>query len=108
MKKNGSSKTIEILGKKIEINKVYESKGETYVTITTREDVLLSKIYMIMDGKKVELQKTILSKKNKELDKTTSHTRTLRFIGTGKELNLQIKGLRYKKIYNEVIDIPVN
>lgn len=105
LKKSEENKNIEILGQKIEINKVYESKGETYVTITTKEDVVLSKVYMIMDGKKVELQETISSKENKNMDGTISHTRTLHFAGTGKELKLEIKGLRYHKVYNQVIDV---
>lgn len=108
LKKNEENKTIEILGEKIEINKVYESKGETYVTITTKEDVVLSKLYMIMDGKKVELRETISSEKNKNVDGTSSHTRTLRFKGKGKEFELEIKGLKYNKVYNRVIDVDVD
>ncbi|MCY6369432.1 DUF4179 domain-containing protein [Clostridium ganghwense] len=108
IEKNVSSKTIEILRQKIQIDKVYEAKGETYVTITTKEGVVLSKVYMMMDGKKVELQETILSKKSKNSDGTISHTRTLRFKGTGKKLQLQIKGLKYNKIYNHVIDVAVD
>lgn len=108
LKKNEENKTIEILGEKIEINKVYESKGETYVTITTKEDVVLSKLYMIIDGKKVELRETISSEKNKNVDGTSSHTRTLRFKGKGKEFELEIKGLKYNKVYNRVIDVDVD
>lgn len=108
LKKNEENNTIEILGQKIEINKVYESKGETYVTITTKGEEVLSKVYMIMDGKKVELRETIASKKNKNVDGTGSNTRTLCFKGTGKELKLEIKGLRYNKVYDQVIDVEVN
>lgn len=108
LKKNEENKTIEILGEKIEINKVDESKGETYVTITTKEDVVLSKVYMIMDGKKVELRETISSEKNKNAHGNVSHKRILRFNGAGKELKLEIKGVRYNKVYNQVIDVDVN
>jgi hypothetical protein len=108
LKKNEENKTIEILGEKIEINKVYESKGETYVTITTKEGVVLSKVYIIIEGKKVELCETISSEKNKNVDGTMSHTRTLCFKGTGTELELEIKGLKYNKVYNRVIDIDVD
>ncbi|WMJ79364.1 DUF4179 domain-containing protein [Clostridium sp. MB40-C1] len=149
LKKDDMKNLIEVLGQKIQIDKMYEEKGDTYVTITTKEDVLLSKVYMIMDGKKVRLEETIYNKENikkkenyknkdndeevkekynnkdnseemkekhnnynesdaKYKDGTKSNTRTLRFEGTGENLQLQIKGLRYNKVYNKVIDVKVD
>ncbi|MCY6957176.1 DUF4179 domain-containing protein [Clostridium brassicae] len=136
LKKGDMEKVIEILGQKIQIHKVYQEEGNTYVKITTKENILLSKIYMIMDGKKISLEKTISNEKHienkenfkdkdnteevkekhnnnnesdvKDKNKSINNTRILKFKGTGETLQLQIKGLRYNKVYNKVIDVKVN
>ncbi|WP_099189385.1 DUF4179 domain-containing protein [Tepidibacter mesophilus] len=98
-------KTVNIQNQDIVINKVYESDTETFVTITTENHVVLSKIFLIIDGRKVELQNTI-SNKDKEKGNGT-YTRTLRFIGTGEKLELKIERIKYKKTVDEVVDIPI-
>lgn len=105
---NQEKKTIEILGQNVEINKVYKSDGKTYVTITSMEDLLLSKIYMRIDGKTVDLKNTIDGQENKNSDGSITHTRTLCCEASGKNLKLEIKGMRYTKSYNKLIDIPIN
>ncbi|MFU0824581.1 DUF4179 domain-containing protein [Clostridium sp.] len=100
-------KKLEVLGQKIDINSVYEKEEKTYVTITTKEDVVLSNVYMIIDGKKTELKNTAPSKHDKKPDGTISYTRTLCFEGSGEELILEIKGIIYNKIYNQVVDVEV-
>lgn len=108
LSKENINQSVEILGQNIEINEVYELDGETYITITTEESVLLSRVYLIADGKTVELVETNSDEYDKKLDGTITHTRTLRFKGIGDKLQLDIKRMRYSKIYNEVIDIPIN
>lgn len=108
LKKGENKKTIHILGQNIDINKVYESNGETFVTITTEESVILSKVYLMIDNKSVELENTIEDSLDKKMDGTITHTRTLRFIGTGKDLQLNIKRIKYNTIYNKAIDIPID
>lgn len=105
---NQEEKTMEILGQKVDVNKVYKSAGKTFVTITTKEDVLLSKVYMMIDGKKVELKNTIEGQKNKNYDGSTTYTRTLCFEDSGENLKLEIKGIIYNKSYNKLIDIPID
>ncbi|KNF08340.1 hypothetical protein CLPU_8c01050 [Gottschalkia purinilytica] len=105
--RNNKVKSIKILDNKIDINKVYESKGKTYVTITTEENVVLSKVHLLIDDKKVKLENTISNKHDKKENGVTTHTRTLCFKGTGKSLKLDIKRLKYNKNYNQIIDIPV-
>lgn len=108
IEKDGNEKSIEIQGENIKINKVYESEGETYITITTKKSVILSRVYLMVDGEKVELYETINDEYDKKEDATITRTRTLRFKGTGNELKLHVKRLRYNTIYDKVIDIPLD
>ena len=106
--KTKGNQAYEILGQKIEIEKVYEEKGETFVTISSEESVVLSKVKLIADAKEIELQDTILDQDEKLSTGTIIHTRTLRFKGTGKELKLKIDRIRFNKTFNETIDLPIN
>lgn len=101
LKKHGEKQSIEILGQNVEINKVYESEEETFVTITTEESVILTNVCLIIDGKSVQLEEA-------SLYGTDTNTRTLRFKDVGDELEFHIKGITYNKVYNEVIDVPIN
>lgn len=103
--RNEKNKTVEILGRKMEINNVYDKEGKTYVTITTKEDVVLSEVYMIIDGKTIELKETSQGNHDKKSDGTITYTRTLCFEGSGDKLTLEVKGIKYNKIYNKTIDI---
>ncbi|GAA0182214.1 DUF4179 domain-containing protein [Clostridium sediminicola] len=105
--KGDNNKTINIQDQSIQINKVYEEKDETFVTITTEEHVVISRIFLMIDGSKVELQNTNTDNKEKNEDGTVTHTRTLRFIGTGEKLELKIERIKYKKTIDEVIKIPI-
>jgi len=107
LKDKEKDKTIKVLEKEVIINDVYEDSGNTQVTITTEEEIILSKVYMMIDGKKVELDKTTSINHDKKLNGTITHTRTLDFKGTGKEKKLLIKGIMYNKVYNQVIEVPV-
>lgn len=73
---------------------MYEKEGDTYITITTDENTLLSKVYLYIDGEKVDLKETIPKINN---------TRTLKFEGTGEDLVLSIERIKYNKSYNEII-----
>lgn len=108
LKDDGSKQNFKILGQDININKVDVSNGETYVTITTEESVLLSKVNLDIDGKTVELEDTTKDEYKKEKDGTIKHTRTLRFGESGKDLSLNIYRIKYNKVYNKVINIPID
>ena len=102
--KKETSKDIKILNQDIRINNVYEKDGNTYITITTDENTLLSKVFLYMDGEKVGLSETTTDELEKHEDKVKiNHTRTLRFEGTGEDLKLGIERIRYSKFYNEII-----
>ncbi|MCT4617951.1 MAG: DUF4179 domain-containing protein [Marinisporobacter sp.] len=106
--KDEMNKSFKILDQNITVNKVYEENGETYVTITTDESVLLSKVSLIIDDRKINLEETIFSEYDKGKDGKINHTRTLHFLGTGKNLKLDIQRIKYNKIYDQIIDIPIN
>ncbi|QGU94410.1 DUF4179 domain-containing protein [Clostridium bovifaecis] len=107
LSKGEKGKSVEILGQKIDINDVYEKEGKTHVTITTKEDVLLSKVYMMMEDKKVELKSTVPVNHDKKQDGTITYTRTLCFEDTGDKLTLAIRNIRYNKTYNKEINVEV-
>lgn len=60
---------------------------------------------MIIDGKTIELKETSQGNHDKKSDGTITYTRTLCFEGSGDKLTLEVKGIKYNKIYNKTIDI---
>ncbi|WP_352420656.1 DUF4179 domain-containing protein [Proteiniborus sp.] len=99
---------IEVLGQKIEINKVYESDRSTYVTFTTSEDVVLTRVVLIVDGERINLKETTSSDLKKLEDGTIMHTRTMHFPKTGSKYELSIEKMAYTQAYNKIIDIPLD
>ena len=101
--KDSLGETYAILDEDILINKVFEEKGNTYISITTDKETYLSSLYLDMDGQEAPLEQTI------EEDYTqNSRTRIVKFKGTGEHLELLVKTLRFKKdvgmtIYTEEI-----
>ncbi|WP_411681117.1 DUF4179 domain-containing protein [Clostridium thailandense] len=103
LKKGIQNENINIENKNVKLEKVYESNGNTYVTFSTDSDIILTKVNMLMDGKFIELNKTI-----RENSKKLSNTRTLEFHGTGNNLELNIERMLYRTNYNKIIDIISN
>lgn len=105
LKKDMENQSIYTENKNIDIKKIYETKGNTYVTISTETDIILTKVNMIIDGKLIELNKTIPVNTTKD---SNVNTRTLEFVGTGNNLELNIQRMIYRKNYNEIVDIISN
>lgn len=107
----GSRKEFEILGQSIKISDVYEKDGNTYITFTTEESTILSRVYLNIDGDKKQLRETISGDTEKIvetedggiLDPTIEYTRTMRFEGTGEDLQLEIERITYSKSYDKII-----
>ena len=102
----GETRDINILGQDIEINKVYEEGDNTYITFTTEESTVLSRVYLNIDGERKELQETIPGDYEKIVEGDTAKvyfTRTMRFNGTGEKLELDIQRIRYNKNYDKTI-----
>ncbi|MHB8077103.1 DUF4179 domain-containing protein [Desulfosporosinus fructosivorans] len=105
---DGEKQSLNILGQMVEITKIETSKGETHITISSEESLILSRIYLMMDGKKVSLEQTIMDKYDKLPDGRSIHTRTLRFLGTGDELELDVQRMTYSKSNHEMLEIPID
>ena len=95
-----------ILGETVVIEEVYEDDGSTYITFKTDENTQLSRVYLIIDGEKHELQETIHGELEKILEGDASrvlYRRTMRYNGTGDKLELDIQRIRISEDYNELI-----
>lgn len=102
----GETRDINIQGQDIKINKVYEEVDNTYITFTSEESTALSRVYLNIDGERIELQETIPGDYEKIVEGDTAKfyfTRTMRFNGTGEKLDLDIQRIRYNKDYNKTI-----
>ncbi len=102
----GESKEIKVLGKDLSIDKVYEEKGKTYITITTEDGFFLNRVDLNIDGEKRKEMNIIPGELNKIVhgdSVTLAYTRTLEFEGTGEKLELDIQRIRYNKEYNKII-----
>jgi len=104
----GQPNKFAIMGQEVWIKDVYESDGSTYITFTTEENVVLSKVYLNIDGERKSLQETIPGEVEKAIAAEESkaiiyYTRTMRFAGTGKELELNIERIKFTKNYDLTI-----
>lgn len=98
---------VMVKGQEIIINKVFESNGNTCVTITTEEETILTKVMLLVDGERVNLNRTFNDDYTKLKGGKILHIRTLEFNELGDNYKLDIKRMTYAKEYNEVIEIPV-
>ena len=101
------TKEIEVEGQRISILEITESIGDrTEITIESEESVLLPGIQLVIDGQAKNLEEM----HSEEYIKTNNQIlkrRTLSFKGTGKDLQLKLNKIHYKKEYDEIIDIPI-
>lgn len=104
---DGEIQSLNILGQKVEINKIEKVQGETRITFNSKEGLILSRVYLLIDGQKVSLEQTILDDYDKLQDGTIIHTRTMRFLGTGDELELDVQRMTYTTSYDKVLEIPI-
>jgi hypothetical protein len=102
----GESKEFKILDKDIRIDRIYEENGKTYITITTEEGLLLSRVYLNIDGERKREMNTIPGELNKIIDGDAvriQYTRTMEFEGMGDELELDIQRIQYEKEYDKIM-----
>lgn len=101
-------KTIQIKGQDVLIDKIDRKNEETVITITTTNTVTLSKVYLLAGNNRVDLSETTDYTFDKKEDGTVTKTRTLRFKTTAENLQLEIKRIRYEKLYDEYVDISLD
>lgn len=100
-----NSTEVSLLGQRIEIQRVWISEGKTYITVSSTEDVILTRVRLNADQRTLKLEKTIDTKQNKSTAGQIIKTRTLMFDGSGKEMELNIQRMTYGMVCNKVIDI---
>ncbi len=105
LREGGKQKDIRIEGQDVKINKVYKENGNTYVTITTEENTILTKVYLLIEDKKVALKQTLKVDYKKEQNGRMMYTRTLEFPKVGDKQKLIIERMSYTKFCNKSIDI---
>lgn len=107
MDKDEKNKNIRVLEEGITINKIYEEKGNTYVSITSEENLYLTSVYLNIDGEKTNLANTIEDNSDNQIENKNPskvlRRRTMEFKGRGENLELQINKLRYNKNYDKII-----
>jgi len=108
LQKGQEAQSVKVLDQNIAINKVIESNGCTDVTITTEEGTVLTRVYLLVDGKKTELEKTDGDSYEKLADGSILHTRTLHFPETGKIYQLCIERMTSVTSLNKKIHIPLS
>lgn len=103
-----AAQSYQIMGQDINIMNVRESNGDTYLTLSSQDTVKLTKVYLLMDGKKSALEDTSWDEYLKKSNGTIVHTRTLHFKGVGQQLELNIVRMAYQSECREIIRIPVD
>lgn len=98
---------IEVEGQNILIDEIKEINGSTYITFSTEEDVVLTGVYLIIDGERNSLKETLNSEYDKLNDGRVIHRRTMHFNSSGLNYQISIERMTFSKIYNEMIDIPI-
>ncbi|MGE5389658.1 MAG: DUF4179 domain-containing protein [Deltaproteobacteria bacterium] len=108
LNENKEDVPVNVLNQSITINRVFESDGDIFVTLSSEESVILSRVYAVMDKRRIELLETVDEKIEKGTDGKITRTRTLHFKGTGNKLVLDIQRMSYRTDCNKTIDIPVH
>jgi len=94
-------KTFMINGQRIIIHELTESNGDSFLTISSDESTVLTRVFMNMDGQMTDLNETISDSYNKSAAGQILHTRTLHFSGKGDKLQLIIERMTYKTACRE-------
>ncbi|MNJ57429.1 hypothetical protein D3C77_530180 [compost metagenome] len=95
-------------GKELWVKKVSTTSQGVEVTIATDEDILLDGVTIETQTETTSLRTTVNQIETKLDDGTILKERTLLFDTQAEPEYLHIKGMHYMKVYNEVIEIPVD
>ncbi len=108
LSKDAPETSMQVLGQNIKIDRLLETGGDTFITITSKDQILLTRVFLMMDGKRVDLKETTADNYVKQTDGTIYHTRTLHFPGTGDKLQLIVQRIRFPITADKVIEIPID
>ncbi len=96
---------MKILDQRVEVHEISQTQDETFITISSEESLVLTKLYLMIDGVKVPLEETTNDHYDKLMDGSIIHTRTLRFLGVGEDLALDIQRMTYARDYHKIINV---
>lgn len=103
-----TDKNIWILGKNVVVNEVTTEDSNTYVTITSEDDIILSRVYLLVDGSRIKLKNTTTVERQKTEDGRVLHKRTLCFPASGSKYILKVDRITYTTAYNKLLEIPLD
>ncbi len=101
-------KSVKILGQDVKINGVYIANGDTFVTITTDDSTILTRVFLMTDGDKIPLERAVTDGRDKLADGSIRHTRTLHFPGAGEELALVIERMTFTELCDVKLEISLD
>ncbi|TGE35209.1 DUF4179 domain-containing protein [Desulfosporosinus fructosivorans] len=107
LKTTQRNQVLEISNQRVEVHEISQTKAETLITVSSEESLIITKLYLMIDGVKVSLEETINDNYDKLIDGSIIHKRTLRFLGAGENLELFVQRMTYAKNYNKIIDVRV-
>lgn len=104
---NQINQVLNIQDQRVEVHEISQINDETLITISSEESLIITKLYLMIDGVKVPLEETINDDFDKRKDATIMHKRTLRFLGAGEDLELYVQRITYSTNYNKSIEVPL-
>lgn len=99
---------ISLAGKELWIRNVKPTGEGAEITLVTDDDVLLDGVSLETTEGRTELRMTIGQTETKWEDGRILKERTLLFDSTGKPEYLRIQGIHYRKMYDKVVEIPLD
>ena len=105
---NEKNYRLEIMGQALEITGVYTTNGDTFVTISTEDSTIFTRVFLMVDGDKTGLERSFTDDLDKLADGRILHTRTLHFSGAGEELALVIERITFTELCDVRLEIPVD
>lgn len=106
--RSDENQRVVIKGQSIMIEEVRQDGQDTFLTLTTEEGVVLTRVHLVADGQRLSLEETTDDKYNKTSHGEVMHTRTLHFLGAGQEMSLDIQRMIYEEKCEETLEIPLD
>lgn len=102
----GISKDINVNGKAMNIDQVYEEEGSTFVVISSEAETVLPEVYLNIDGRRYPVKEIVTEEF--ELVRIGEsfarfYTRTFRFEDVGDKLELDIQRIMHKVVVDKLI-----
>ena len=101
------NQVIQILGEQVWIRQVRTDGASTYITITSPESLVLTRVTLSVDGHTVFLRRTSDEQLEKLEDGEILRTRTLQYEASGEELSLNIERVLVDTTFGLTMSLPL-